>query len=61
MRNELIKMKFKSPAVAFEEAIAEKRLSHNETAPNFAGNYMYAGTKEGKDLFKNVDTRKYLD
>ena len=44
---------------AFEEAISQKILSENETAPNYVGNFMYMGTKEGVHQFKNIVTRKY--
>jgi hypothetical protein len=44
---------------AFEEAISQKILSENETAPNYVGNFMYMGTKEGVHQFKHIATRKY--
>uniref|UniRef100_A0A6M3JKS7 Uncharacterized protein n=1 Tax=viral metagenome TaxID=1070528 RepID=A0A6M3JKS7_9ZZZZ len=43
----------------FTVAIEEGRLSENPDAPNYAGNYMYMGNDGGKDLFKNIDTRRY--
>lgn len=46
--------------VAFEEAIKAGRLSEDEKAPNFAGDYMYMGSKAGKALFKHIDYRTYL-
>ena len=50
-------------AKAFAKAIAEGRLSDNENAPNYAGNYMFMGYQgvTGKALFKHIDTRQYLD
>jgi hypothetical protein len=51
--------------IAFAKAIREKRLSADidligEHADNYAGNYMYMGQKNGRDLFKNINTREYL-
>ena len=53
---------WKEPKEAFEQAIAEGRLSRNPKAPDFAGHYMYMGpTTDGKhDAFKNIITRSYL-
>ncbi len=50
---------FKNAQLAFEEAINQCRLSKNPAAVNYAGKYMYMGTWDGKDTFKNIDTRKY--
>jgi hypothetical protein len=44
---------------AFEEAISQDILSENETAPNYVGNFMYMGTKDGLHQFKHIVTRKY--
>jgi hypothetical protein len=48
---------------AFAKAIDEGRLSDDEDAPNYAGNYMFMGYQgvTGKALFKHIDTRQYLD
>ena len=46
---------FRDAEQAFDKAIAEGRLTP-ETAPD----YMYMGTREGRDLFKHIDTREYL-
>jgi hypothetical protein len=51
---------------AFDAAIREGRLSDDvdligEHADNYAGNYMYMGQKNGRDLFKNINTREYLN
>ena len=51
---------FKNPQQAFEEAIKQGRLSANETDNTYAGHYMYMGTQDGRDLFKNKMTRQYL-
>ena len=51
---------FKNSQQAFEEAIASGRLSADPVAGNFAGNYLYMGTWDGKDAFKHVETREYL-
>ena len=50
---------------AFDLAISEGRLSDNKWLdggdnPLFAGDYMYMGQKDGRDLFKHRDTRQYL-
>ncbi len=54
-------MTYNDPQQAFEEAIKNKRLSDDPQSPIYAGNYMYMGSNEGKDLFKNIDSRNYLD
>lgn len=62
---------YECPKRAFDNAISEGRLSTDETADNYAGNFMYMGTSreagevpissgKRRDLFKNVNTRKYL-
>lgn len=48
------------PNAAFEEAIADGRLSRDPKADNFAGHFMYMGTRDGVDTFKNVNTRAYI-
>ncbi len=52
-------MAFRDSQKAFDEAIQQGRLSTDAKAPNFAGNYMYMGTDNGRDLFKNIETRSY--
>ena len=53
--------RYSIPKLAFERAIENGRLSDDEHAEKYAGNYMYMGKdKTGKDAFKNIDTRKYL-
>jgi len=44
---------------AFMQAVKDGRLSETPDAPNYAGNYMFMGHHEGRDLFKNIDTRRY--
>jgi hypothetical protein len=52
---------FRVPAVAFNEAILSGRLSSAPGDAKYAGKFMYMGTSpDGKDLFKNIDTRAYL-
>jgi hypothetical protein len=56
---------YKDPQTAFIFAIACKRLSEDENAANYAGNYMYMGSRENpdgthRDLFKHIDTREYI-
>lgn len=51
----------KNPQSAFEQAIADKRLSDHATAWNYAGHFMYMGTlSSGEDMFKHTATRRYL-
>lgn len=45
---------------AFNKAIKEGRLREDKTAGNYAGNYMYMGRANGLDLFKHIETRRYL-
>jgi len=61
-------MTFRDSKEAFEQAIREGRLSdvpnfkllYSSPVKNYAGQYMYMGTDEnGRDLFKNILTRKY--
>lgn len=47
---------FKEPYSAFMLAINECRLTEEE-----APSYMYMGTWGGRDQFKNVVTRQYLE
>ena len=51
---------YNNPQLAFENAIEKKRLSENEDALNFAGNYMYMFTQDGIDQFKHSIDRTYL-
>ena len=45
---------------AFDEAIEAGRLSAEPGDANYAGTYMFMGTRKGKDLFKHIMTREYL-
>lgn len=51
---------FRDHRVAFDEAIAAGRLSDDPAMLNYAGNYMYMRTIDGKDRFKHIQTREYL-
>lgn len=56
-------MTFKDPREAFDLAIAQGRLSADEKAPNYAGNYMFMGPSAQRpaiDAFKHILTRDYL-
>lgn len=53
------KLNFIDPKKAFEEAINTGILSADETAQNFAGNFMYMHSRDGINYFKNIITRKY--
>lgn len=52
---------FRDAQEAFADAIRDGRLSADPTTANFAGHYMYMGTWSGKDSFKHIDTRQYLN
>ena len=59
-RDRLAGWTMREPRDAFEDAIAQGRLSEQVTAPNYAGRYMYMGTdRDGVDSFKNSVTRRY--
>ena len=52
--------------LAFEKAILNGRLSEDPADNHYAGRYMYMGNTKydfdydySKDLFKNINTRKY--
>ena len=46
---------------AFYKAISDNRLSSDKASSIYAGEYMYMGKdKQGKDLFKNRNTREYI-
>ena len=53
------KPEFKDPDQVFDKAISKGRLSDKPGTPNYAGDYMYMYTMNGKDLFKNIYTRQY--
>jgi hypothetical protein len=44
---------------AFKNAITAGRLSRDENVCNYAGHYMFMGCECGRDLFKNICTRRY--
>ena len=52
---------FKDARQAFRDAIAAGRLSDVDGQQHYAGEYMYMGTYNGKDQFKNILTRLYID
>lgn len=51
---------FRDPQTAFDAAIACNRLSTHPQDFNYAGRFMYMGTFNGRDTFKNLVTREYL-
>jgi len=56
---------YRDPEMAFTLAIACGRLSEDASEANYAGNYMYMGSRENdngthRDLFKHIDTREYI-
>lgn len=48
------------PGDAFDDAIELGGLSVDETAPNYAGNYMYMYSDAAGDHFKHIETRRYF-
>ena len=51
---------FRNADDAFADAIAAGRLSSDPASSVYAGDYMYMGTRDGRDLFKHSDSREYL-
>jgi len=49
-----------NPKEAFGKALKDGILSLDRNAENFVENYMYMGTYNGIDQFKNINTRKYI-
>lgn len=54
-------VQFRDPQVAFKEAIEKGRLHTDPKRKFCADNYMYMGTVDGCDKFKNRHTRQYLE
>lgn len=59
-RNVDFNPEFKNHEQAFREAIADGRLSEDPLKPNYVDRYMYMGTWNRIDQFKNINTREYL-
>ena len=53
-------MTFRDPKQAFDEAIRNGTLSPTRGSPRYAGEWMYMHTEPDGDMFKNIETRKYL-
>ncbi|MBM5783003.1 MAG: hypothetical protein FJ368_06270 [Pelagibacterales bacterium] len=53
------KPNFINPEEAFQKAIEKGILSSNENDKDYAGNFMYMYSENGKDYFKNIITKKY--
>ena len=51
---------FRESSDAFRDAIRDERLTTDSRSPLYAGNFMYMGTWNGQDTFKNRNTRRYL-
>lgn len=51
---------FGDSAKAFADAIREGKLNTDPSSDLYAANWMYMGTINGEDQFKNIMTRKYL-
>lgn len=51
---------FRNANDAFDDAIELGGLSADETAPNYAGLYMYMHTDAAGDHFKHIETRQYF-
>lgn len=54
-------MTYNDPTEAFKAAIKARVLSDQPQHENYAGRYMYMGTRDdGRDTFKHIDTRRYV-
>ena len=49
----------RSTEQAFESAIASGHFSTDESAFNYVGHYMYMGSDDNRDFFKDSTTRQY--
>ncbi len=51
------------PAQAFDQAIADGRLSADPASPVYAGHFMFMGPSVdgSRDTFKHSETRQYID
>lgn len=54
-------MDYRDPQGAFNQAIHAGHFTMDEDKEAFVGNYMYMGTIEGTDYFKNIMTREYYN
>lgn len=57
--NKTSKPDFLNRQEVFQKAIQKGILSPNKDDADFAGNFMYMYSENGKDYFKNINTRKY--
>ena len=46
---------------AFDDAIESHFLSNDSSQADFAGHWMYMHSTDHADLFKNIDTRRYIE
>lgn len=51
---------FRDSKQAFDDAIRDGRLSTDRDSEVYAAQFMYMGTRDGVDTFKNIHTRAYL-
>ena len=51
---------YRNPDTAFNIAVNSGRLSDDPKDMNYAGKFMYIGTRNGIDIFKHIKTREYL-
>ena len=60
-------MQYRDSQEAFREAIEAGRLSDDPKAENYAGRFMYMGTtptapgERPRDLFKDINSREYIN
>lgn len=52
---------FRKSEQAFQDALNTGRLNDNPPSFYYVGRWMYMGTWNGLDQFKNIHTREYLD
>lgn len=60
MTSEFDKMKIRDSQEAFNNALNNEKLVHNENESNFVGLYMYMYSDDKYDYFKHIETREYI-
>ena len=58
--NDLHGVTFRDPQEAFNSALARSQFNRTAASPKYVGRFMYMGTWDGKDQFKDINTRRYL-
>lgn len=58
--NDLHGVTFRDAQHAFDDALAAGRFNRKPESRLYVGKFMYMGTWDGKDQFKDINTRRYL-